>query len=297
MDYKEKRYQHVERFGTDEVQGIELGLCYIFPKIDGTNAVMWSEDGVLQFGSRNRHLNEGKDNGGFMTAIMSEPLKYEKFFEEFPNVTLYGEWLIPHSLKTYRDEAWKKFYVFDIKNADGSYIPYPIYKEVLDRLGIDYIPCLAEGINLTYEQLLWEMNKNTYLIKDGEGLGEGIVIKNYEYVNPYGRRTWAKMVRTEFKEKNAKEFGHNTLNARDMVELEIVNKFLTPEFIDKEYQKLAIDGWNSKKIPQLLGTVFHTFITEEIWTALKEFNMPTINFKTLNCLVIAEIKKVKKELF
>jgi len=31
------KYQHVERYGTDEVEGIELGETYIFPKIDGTN--------------------------------------------------------------------------------------------------------------------------------------------------------------------------------------------------------------------------------------------------------------------
>ena len=39
-----KKYQHVERLGTSEVQGIENGMCYVFPKIDGTNAscIMWT---------------------------------------------------------------------------------------------------------------------------------------------------------------------------------------------------------------------------------------------------------------
>ena len=32
-----KKYQHIERLGTLEVEGIELGTCYVFPKIDGTN--------------------------------------------------------------------------------------------------------------------------------------------------------------------------------------------------------------------------------------------------------------------
>jgi len=31
-----RKYQHIERFGTDEVDGIEFGKCYIFYKIDGT---------------------------------------------------------------------------------------------------------------------------------------------------------------------------------------------------------------------------------------------------------------------
>ena len=31
------KYQHIERLGTTETNGIEMGMCYIFPKIDGTN--------------------------------------------------------------------------------------------------------------------------------------------------------------------------------------------------------------------------------------------------------------------
>jgi hypothetical protein len=33
-----KKYQHIERYGTDEVEGIDAGLCYVFYKIDGTNS-------------------------------------------------------------------------------------------------------------------------------------------------------------------------------------------------------------------------------------------------------------------
>lgn len=44
-----RKYQHVERFGTSEVEGIDLGTCYIYPKIDGTNASVWlGEDGTLR---------------------------------------------------------------------------------------------------------------------------------------------------------------------------------------------------------------------------------------------------------
>lgn len=39
-----KKYQHVERFGTDETEGINIGKCYVFPKIDGTNSSVWLEN-------------------------------------------------------------------------------------------------------------------------------------------------------------------------------------------------------------------------------------------------------------
>ena len=50
-------YQHIERFGMPEVEFIEQGKCYIFPKIDGTNASVWmGDDGEIHAGSRHREL-------------------------------------------------------------------------------------------------------------------------------------------------------------------------------------------------------------------------------------------------
>ena len=59
------RYQHLERFGTTDVLNIEIGTCYVFPKIDGTNACVWMSDGELQAGSRKRKLTLESDNAGF----------------------------------------------------------------------------------------------------------------------------------------------------------------------------------------------------------------------------------------
>ena len=55
-----RKYTHVERFGNGAVNGIEVGECYIFPKIDGTNASVWWDDDLLQIrtGSRTRELSE-----------------------------------------------------------------------------------------------------------------------------------------------------------------------------------------------------------------------------------------------
>lgn len=67
------RYQHIERFGADEVENIELGICHVFPKIDGTNGSVWlGDDGKIQAGSRNRILSLDDDNAGFYAAIISD---------------------------------------------------------------------------------------------------------------------------------------------------------------------------------------------------------------------------------
>ena len=54
-----KRYMSLKRFGRTEVDGIDIGRCFIFPKIDGTNSSCWlGEDGIIYAGSRNRLLDE-----------------------------------------------------------------------------------------------------------------------------------------------------------------------------------------------------------------------------------------------
>ena len=134
-------------------------------------------------------------------------------------------------------------------------------------------------------------------MKDGAGTGEGIVLKNYSYKNKYGRTTWAKIVRSEFKESHSLVMGAPEINGKRMTEEIIVEKWCTEALIEKEYAKIAEEGWSSKYIPKLFGVIFHDIVTTEIWNILKDLKNPTINFKTLNHLVIEKIKQVKSELF
>lgn len=204
---KFEEYQHVERFGSQEVDGIDIGRCYIFPKLDGSNGSVWtalgSGDGSrFKAGSRKRQLDIDSDNQGFAKYIdqhsgIKRLLQYGYF-------RLFGEWLVPHTLKEYRDDVWRKFYVFDIMNHEGKYFTFDEYKPILDFYGVDYITPLEVINNPTHGDLMRVMDQNTFLMKDGY-VGKGIVIKNYDFVNKYGRVVWAKMVRNEFKDKLKKE--------------------------------------------------------------------------------------------
>ena len=298
------KYQHLERFGTEEVEGIEDGRCYVFPKIDGTNGSIWCEEGEIKFGSRNRELIEGeKDNAGFMTANKNLDC-YKKFFVDHPDVILYGEWLVPHSLKTYSPDTWRKFYVFDVVYYNSlyngyKYIQYGKYEPILSEYGIKCIPLIAIVENGTSEQFYALLDKNNYLIEDGKGAGEGIVIKRYDYVNKYGRITWAKIVTSEFKEKHIKEMGAPTIKGATRIESRIVDKYLTSALIDKVFNKISNEcgGWSSKYIPRLLQTVYYDIVKEECWNFVKEYKNPIIDFNRLNHLCIAKIKELRPELF
>jgi hypothetical protein len=294
------KYMHVEKFGTAEVEGIEIGTCYVFPKLDGTNASLWvDENGGLRAGSRNREISMEADNHGFHAHIR-EDWRYLKFFAKHPEVVLYGEWLVPHTLKTYRDDAWRKFYVFDVYNKNtGNWIPFDVYVSTLEEFEIDYLAPIQTIKNGSHDMFGKSVELNKVLLKDGYGVGEGVVIKNYGFVNKYGRTVWAKVVTNEFKERHVKEMGATGI-VGDIVEARIAEKFVTQHLVDKTYAKIINetgDGWHSKLIPRLLHTVYYDVITEEMWEILKSFKNPTINFKLLSSYVTARIKELRKDIF
>lgn len=304
-----QKYQHIERFGTDEVENIELGTVYLFSKIDGTSGSVWKDGENICAGSRRRQLTLEDDNAGFYDYILYKNENIHKFLEKYPQHRLFGEWLVKHSLQTYREDAWRKFYIFDVAiekeniNHENEfylqYLPYTEYQPLLEEFNLDYIPPLAIITNGTYDKFVSYLEQNVFLIEDGKGAGEGIILKNWGYRNKYGRQTWAKIVRSEFKEKHAKIMGAPEMLGKQMIEDIAVTEFCTVALIDKTYHKIITecDGWSSKYIPRLLETVYYDLITEEIWHILKKYKYPTINFTTLRYFVISKIKEIKKELF
>jgi len=295
-----RKYTHVERYGNDEVQGIELGECYVFPKIDGTNASVWlGLEGQVMAGSRNRELSFENDNAGFYKHVVDDD-DIKQFLVQYPHLRLYGEWLVPHSLKTYREDAWRKFYVFDVyDDTDQIYLAFDAYRPLLEEFNIMLIHPISIIHNSNYDQLVGQLEKNVFLINEGAGAGEGIVIKNYDYRNRFGNTGFAKIVTNAFKEKHTKEMGASIMKGKLMVEDDICKQIVDRHFIEKVYSKIVNEqgGWNSKYIPRLLQTVYYDLINEEIWNMVKKMKNPTINFKTLQSLTTMKIKELMPELF
>lgn len=292
------KYQHLERLGTPEVEGIEIGTCHIQPKLDGTNGSVWWCDG-LKAASRNRILTPDSDNQGFLyECLLNNSLISAT--RSLPNHVFYGEWLVPHTLKTYRDEAWRRFYVFDVVHiVEGEIKRYEepdSYIPILQRYNVDYVPTIAVIENPSIEQLRGMLDKNTFMMRQGE-VGEGIVIKNYSYVNRWGRCTWAKMVRNEFKEKHIEAMGPPVLKGESTVEIEVATTYVTEALVRKELAKIVALGEDKPIQPRLLSTVFHAIITEETWNILSKFKNPTIDFKLLQKHVYAKVKAFAPEYF
>lgn len=287
---KFQAYQHIERLGTDATDGILNGTVYVFPKLDGANASVYLNDnGEIEVASRSRPLKGDNDLRGLKDYVRSNP-NFKAYFDKFPKHRLFGEWLVPHSIKNYIPNAWNKLYIFDVM-IGNEYIPYADYSKSIIEFDLVYIHATACLFNPSLDSLQSFVEDNNYLMQDGQ-IGEGIVIKNYDFVNRFGNIVWAKIVRPKHRHEQKVQ-----RIATASTESLIVDKFLSPEFVAKEYSKLAVDGWTSNLIPRLLGTIWYTFITEEIFNIIRKFHNPTINFAALNKLVLARTKQLLPDVF
>lgn len=293
------KYIHLERFGTDAVDGITNGICHIFPKLDGTNASFWfdTEDNQFHCGSRNRELSLSEDNAGFMNWAVNQ-VKLKELAKAYPNYRFFGEWLVPHTVKTYRGDAWRNLYIFDVMAPDGEFLDYLTYTQILDGYGVSYIPRMAMWCDPTYADLLKTLAENTYLLQEGQTGGEGIVIKQYGWKNRFKHTTWAKLIANTFKEDFHKAKGTEEAPPQ-LLEETIAEEFITPHVVEKVVAKIRNEkgSFEAKDIPRLLNTTYHELVTEEMWEIVKKHKNPKIDFRTLNTCAIKQVKRLMPALF
>lgn len=286
-----KKYIHLERLSSEEVEGLLDQPCFILPKLDGANASIWWDGEILHCGSRNQELTKNNTLQGFFGYVEQNAHLFIPFFEKYPTSTIYGEWLTPHSLKGYISTAWKKFYAFDVLTYN-IFWSHNIIRDILMRFGIEVIPAIGKTSDLTPEEAL---EICAWLMQDGHK-HEGVVIKRDDFVNKWGRTTYAKMVREDFKYKD--QVSRQTrLAARlngEMIEEAIALDFVSDHLINKEIAKIQNErGYTRlepKMIGETMGKVWHALITEEIWDILKKYRNPKIDFSLLRKLCDQKIK-------
>lgn len=292
------KYIEIEKIDSDECSGLLLGNVIVMPKLDGSNGQVYLNDaGEVECASRRQILSENSTNQGFYNYVFENALNsFIQYFQKHTDHILYGEWLVPHTLKDYEEWAWRKFYVFDVfDTSTNSFLPYHEYYPYLSEYGINFIPPIASFNNPSIQDIQDLLLTNKFMTKDDK-IGEGIVIKNYDFVNKYGRVTWGKIVRKEFQEQMKVE--HPQLSKLS-TELKIAQEYIVQARLEKVKAKMIVEkgGWNSKMIPEYLGRVWFELISEEMWHILKDYKNPVINFKELSQCVINQIKLVDKETF
>lgn len=272
---------HIERFGTPDVDRILTGRVYVFPKIDGTNGSVWADNGALKCGSRNRVLSLDNDNAGFAKWVESNADKFG-FLSDHPNWIVYGEYLIRHTVK-YPDYRYENFYVFDVFDTDEDrYLHIDDWEDIVQSYGLSVIPIQALLINASLADIQKEVDMNHYLLDNDSLVGEGIVIKNYDFVNIYGRQCYAKIVRDEFKASNRSKRKTAQVDLNNPIEKQIVEKYATKSWITHEYLNYCerIGQPTVKETKKFLGIMYNSFLEDWLRHIIK--TPAPIDFREVN---------------
>ncbi len=295
-----ERYTHIEGWGRSEVEGIEAGTCYVFPKIDGCCTSIWTDSPyniLIHCASRNQEITDSTALQGFPDYIRNHK-DLPSMVRENPQYRFFGEFLIPHTLKGYREDAWKKFYIFDVYHTEQGYLSYPVYQPMLEHYGVDYIPPQKIITNGNEEDFITELQNNHFLMAEEGGIGEGIVIKNYGFVNKYGRQCFAKMKTNEYLAAHHRVMGAPETEKHPIEA--IIAESLDPDVVQKVFVNIThgeTAQFNSRDIPRLLETVWHDWILEEIYQIYKKHHGPTLNLKMLQKYIYNQVKIYLPEIF
>ena len=302
-----RSFTHVERLDNSKVNVadyINADDLYIFPKLDGTSALVWGTNGEIHCGSRKREINLEKDNANFYKYITesgdAQIAALRQFCLDNEGLIVYGEFIghVPDaprflgSIKSYIDGGFFVFAVFDVTR--GDYVPYPEYAEMLDGI---YDKVLAP-ITILHHPKLGDIEAlvedNHFNLPENE-LGEGIVIYNYGYRDLYKNIVICKIVRAEYKENKSKPKKEYTAGE---VEQEFVDTIVTAAFMDKCRNKVCqmldvdeFDTSNNKHVGIFLNLLVSDSIDEDVYTFVKKKRFPVIDFGQLKGAIMSAGRK------
>lgn len=288
-----KTYKKIQALHKEESDGILNGVCYIQEKIDGANTSIWLEDGEIHCGSRSRNLTKAGDAfNGFVNYVKNHD-GINKLLKEIENIRLNGEWLVRHTIG-YDELNYKNFYLFDIE-IDDKVVSIEYMYEIAKKYGIKTAYLFEVKENPTLEDIQKHAGKSVLGLK-----GEGVVIKNLNFINKFGDMCFSKYVTQEFKEDNSITFGGNNKSSETYYEMYYVNKFMTLSRVTKVFHKLeSMEGrLDMKHIPRIMGMCYHDLITEEAWDIAQEMGKSgkLFDFKSFKSLCDKKSKSIFIEL-
>lgn len=270
-----KKFMDIERFKDKYIDGFNVGdHIQISEKIDGSNAAIRydAETDTVIAQSRNNILGLQNNLRGFWEWTQTlDKNKVKSILGD--NLVLFGEWLVPHSVK-YPDSAYNKAYFYDVYDTEKQeYYPQDRVKEIVDVLGLIYVPVFYDGKFISWEHCMSFVGKTAL----GGEYGEGCVIKNETRLNDKNTKLpfYTKIVGEKFAETKAHkvkvvdpnklaEIEQNTELAKTIVTKARVEKILH-KFVD---EGILPEDWDNKD----MGTIAKNLTKAVYADCVKEEN-------------------------
>lgn len=291
-------YQHVERYNREEYTTfVDAKNIYVFPKLDGTAGVVTSQDGIVLCGSRNRAVSVEDDNQGFAAWVFSDDPNAEairEFCLAYPFFHVHGEWLgTKKLLGSIKDYLRNGFWVYDVYDeATERYLPYDAYAPLLDKYGVQtVITPIAVLDKYDSDKFVQLASENHFLLPDNK-VGEGVVLKSYDWRDQFGRQQFLKLVLDEFKANKGKAKPKFEVGE---IESAIIDDYVTAADIDKAYNKCKLACGEDAKLHAIVGRtineVLDDFLREELTEAVRKYKYPKIDFSAVKALVAVKVRQ------
>jgi hypothetical protein len=250
-------YPSIYALGHRALADLLLDDVVIQEKIDGSQfSFGWFKDYPISDGFRMRskgaQLNIEAPEKMFKKAV-----DYVKSLELRDGWAYRGEYLQSpkHNTLAYDRTPKNHIILFDINDAEESYLPHELVVEEAERLGLEAIPLFFHG-KLESADALRELLNTTSCL--GGQKVEGVVIKNYSRFGPDKKALMGKFVSEMFKEVHAKDWKERNPGKKDIIEA-LIDKYRTPARWEKAVQHLR-DAGQITDSPRDIGNLI-----KELW--------------------------------
>lgn len=234
-----KSYGKIYNVGHRAVQDVFKDPVLVEEKVDGSQFSFGIIDMELVCCSRNRNLDLHNPDKLFAPAVLTVKSLADKGL--LVEGALYrGECVssTKHNTLKYGRVPKGNIALFDVDLGDQFYVSADSKIEIANRLGIDVVPCVFEGVVSSVEQIKELMQRTSFL---GEAVIEGLVFKNYNRYHLDGKVMMAKYVSETFKETHRKNWKDKNPSNKD-IKQQIIETFKTTARWEKAVQHLRDDG-------------------------------------------------------
>ena len=267
-----KKYTDIVRYGKASTRDVlQVGdIISITEKIDGANASFtYDVDNPLGVSCYSRRLPLTADNTlrGFYGWVSDNIVPIKEKLN--PRYRYIGEWLVSHKIQ-YQEDRYNQFYMFSIWDEETEqYLSDDIVISEAERLGLKTVEYFYRGEFISYEHMSSFIGKSN--MTKVPNMGEGIVVKNSNYFDNFGKQVFVKLVSEKFAEVQKQKLPKNpNINEKEVA---IIKSILTKPRVEKLMLKLVDEGLMTKedfvienmgKLLKLLGNrVLEDMVKEE----------------------------------
>jgi len=233
-------YSTIYALGHRAIADLLTGPVVVEEKVDGSQFSMSKVNGELSCRSKGADLILEAPEKMFIPAIETA-----KSLDLKDGWVYRGEYLKTpkHNTLAYDRTPVKHVVLYDVETGPQCFLTPAEKKAEGDRLGLEVVPLIYEGMITDLEAVRAMIDRTSYL---GGCKIEGVVLKNYALFTPDKKMACAKLVCDGFKEKNSENWKSSNPGAQDVIQL-IINSLRTEARWAKAVQHLRDAG-------QLTGT-------------------------------------------